>query len=264
MSSTSAPDKTPEELSKDLSDAQKVSEGLEKDVTKKAIAKVIKQPTKDDLALEVIALKKDRDMATQLLDSKNADIKFLQEELERMKDELEKADKARVEDRLEAEQEYTSLHKEINDRRDDRIDAIAQDMAELKAIVKAMAPPQGLRATTQNPYGTRSDAGESVSSAASCQSVSAYVATGESTTVSGIVVTIYERLSNGRLYTWRDKTGEYKPISQAQYAKRFKNTTLVGEDDNDFNQTNVSNVPIDLIKGAKLDASVRLSASGSK
>ena len=269
------PTKTPQELAKDLADAKKVSMALDSDLNKKAVAKVTKQPTKDDLANEIIALKKDRDNAHSLLESQKADLLYLRSLVDQHKEEQEaivqKLDKARVEDRTEHETEYLELQQECDQLRkdlaekeqqsmkDERMDALAQDMAELKTIVIAMAPPSGLRATTNpNPFGTRSETG-SVSSVGSVQSASAYEATGDSTTVSGVVVSIYERLSTGRLYTWRDNTGEYKPISQSQFAKKFKSNTLEGGTDNAFNRTNVAGVPVDTLKEARLSASGMLS-----
>lgn len=134
---------------------------------------------------------------------------------------------------------------------DDRFDTMANQISELTQLVKNIMPPSGLR-NTNNPFGTTQSDTSSVSSTASVQSNSAYRPTGESTAVSGVICGIYERISNGRLFTWRDKLGEYKPISEAQFRKRFKNETLAGNNDNAFNQTNVSGVDIGEIKKARM------------
>ena len=105
---------------------------LDSDLNKKAVAKVTKQPTKDDLANEIIALKKDRDNAHSLLESQKADLLYLRSLVDQHKEEQEaivrNLDKARVEDRTELESEYWVLQQECNQLRKDLAEKEQQSM----------------------------------------------------------------------------------------------------------------------------------------
>ena len=168
-------------------------------------------------------------------------------------------EKTREDDMREHEEEYIQLQKEMESKPNDdpRIDQLAQDMAELKQIVLSIAPPTGLRRNFNT-------TGSETSSLASTQSNSAYENTGESTTVSGVVCGLYKRITNGKLYTWRGATGEYKIASLAQIDKRFSNKTLEGGNDNAFNETNTSGVDINDIRQAKLNSSAKFGNGNSK
>lgn len=217
---------------------------------RKEVKAVLKPAGKNELAETVIELKRDKALLNGQLDEMTENTAFLREKIVRMEREQEeyraKLEKDRADDLMEHEAESEELRSQLETASDDRINKLAEDMAEMKLLIKSFAPPSGLRA---NPYGMKG--AESVSSTGSVQSSSAYVSTGETTTVSGVPCGIYERISNGRLFTWRDNLCEYKPISEAQFAKKFKNSCLAGGDNNEFNKTNMAGVDVDAITKAK-------------